>query len=142
MASAELTACCCGETTTCSCDVPSVAYAALCPVRKSRPAINNVPVKTRRTDAVREKSVLLYLQVLETKGDVDGLDELCAWFLCELCGNRSCGSCCCRANSRKEVGDASQEEEVCFAGRAGACRVRGAPCAEGAVSSFCFTERR
>ena len=68
--------------------------------------INRLPIKTLATEAALEKSVLLYLQVLETKGDVDGLDELCAWFLCELCGNRSCGRCCCSENSGEEVVDA------------------------------------
>ena len=68
--------------------------------------INRLPIKTLATEAALEKSVLLYLQVLETKGDVDGLDELCAWFLCKLCGNRSCGCDSCGENSGEEVVDA------------------------------------
>ena len=72
--------------------------------------INRLPIKTLATEATLEKSVLLYLQVLETKGDVDGLDELCAWVLCELRGAWSCGGSCCRANSREEVADAPSEE--------------------------------
>ena len=69
--------------------------------------INRLPMKTRATEATLEKSVLLYLQVLETKGDVDGLDELCAWFLCELRGAWSRGGSCCGKDSGKEVVDAS-----------------------------------
>lgn len=68
--------------------------------------INRLPIKTRAKDAALEKSVLLYLQVLETKGDVDGLDELCPRVLCELCGNWSRGRCSCGENSGEEV-DAS-----------------------------------
>ena len=104
--------------------------------------INRLPIKTLATEATLEKSVLLYLQVLETKGDVDGLDELCAWVLCELCGNRSSGSCCCRTNSGEEVVDAPSKEKNSCNSRAGACRVCGAPCVEGVVSSVCFRGRR
>ena len=74
------------------------------------PVINRLPIKTLAKEATLEKSVLLYLQVLETKGDVDGLDELCAWVLCELCGNRSSGCDSCGENSGEEVVDASSEK--------------------------------